>query len=65
MKCHYNSINAFRPSDVSKLTNIGSDNSLTPGRYQAIKWTYAAVLWIGTLRTNFGCLSVIKFYEKP
>ena len=52
MKCYYNSINALRPSDVRKLTIIGSDNGLSPGLCQAISWTNDAVLWIGTLRTN-------------
>ena len=34
---------------VSKLTSIGSDNGLSPGRRQAIIWTNA-----GVLGTNFG-----------
>ena len=38
---------------VSKLTIIGSDNGLSPGRRQAIIWTNAGVLLIGTLGTNF------------
>ena len=38
---------------VSKLTSIGSDNGLSPGRRQAIIWTNAAILLIGPLRTNF------------
>ena len=38
---------------ISKLTIIGSDNDLSPGRYQAIIWTNAGLLSIGTLRTNF------------
>ena len=36
---------------VSKLTIIGSDNSLSPGRRQAIIWTNAKIL-IQTLWTN-------------
>ena len=36
-----------------KLTNIGSDNGLSPGRRQAIIWTNAGILLIGTLGTNF------------
>ena len=32
---------------VSKLTIIGSDNGLSPGRRQAIIWTNAVVLFIG------------------
>ena len=38
---------------VSKLTIIGSDNGLSPGRRQAIIWTNAEILLIGPLGTNF------------
>ena len=38
---------------VSKLTIIGSDNGLSPDRRQAIIWTNAGILLIGTLGTNF------------
>ena len=38
---------------VSKLTSIGSDNGLSPGRRQAIIWTNAWILLIGPLGTNF------------
>ena len=38
---------------VSKLTNIGSDNVLSPGRCQAIIWTIAGILLIGPLGTIF------------
>ena len=38
---------------VSKLTIIGSDNVLSPGRRQAIIWTNAGILLIRTLGTNF------------
>ena len=38
---------------VSKLTNIGSDNGLSPGRRQAIIWTNAEIFLIRTLGTNF------------
>ena len=38
---------------VSKLTIIGSDNSLLPGQCQAIIWTNAGILLIGPLETNF------------
>ena len=38
---------------VSKLTVIGSDNSLSPDRPQAIIWTKAGILLIGPLGTNF------------
>ena len=42
-------INSLRPS---KLTIIGSDNGLSPDRRQAIIWTNAGILLIGTLGTN-------------
>ena len=38
---------------VGKLTIIGSDNGLWPGRRQAIIWTNAGILLIGPLGTNF------------
>ena len=38
---------------VSKLTIIGSDNGLSPVRRQAIIWTYAGILLIRPLGTNF------------
>ena len=38
---------------VSKLTTIGSDNGLSPGRRQANIWTNAGILSIGSLGTNF------------
>ena len=38
---------------VGKLTIIGSDNGLSPGRRQAIIWTSAGILLIGPLETNF------------
>ena len=38
---------------VSKLTIIGSDNGLSPGRRQAITWTNVGILLIGPLGTNF------------
>ena len=38
---------------VSKLTSIGSDNGLWPGRRQAIIWTNAGILLIGPLGTDF------------
>ena len=36
---------------VSKLTSIGSDNGLSPGRGQAIIYTNAEILLIGPLGT--------------
>ena len=38
---------------VGKLTIIGSDNGLSPGRRQAIIWTNAGILLIEHLVTNF------------
>ena len=38
---------------VSKLSTIGSDNGLSPERRQAIIWTKAGILLIGTLGTKF------------
>ena len=38
---------------VVKLTTIGSDNGLSPGRRQDIIWTNAGILLIRTLGTNF------------
>ena len=42
---------------VVKLTIIGSDNSLSPGRRQAIIWTNAGILSIEPLGTNFSEIS--------
>ena len=38
---------------VRKLIIIGSDNGLSPGWHQAIIWTYAGILLIWNLQTNF------------
>ena len=38
---------------VSRLTIIGSDNGLSPGRRQANIWTNAGILLFGPLGTNF------------
>ena len=46
---------------VSKHTNIGSDNGLSPGWRQAIIWTNAGILLIGPLGTNFSG-TLIKIY---
>ena len=46
---------------VDKLTIIGSDYDLSPVRCQAIIWTNARLLSIGTLGTNFSEL-VIDIY---
>ena len=44
---------------IGKLTIIGSDNGLLPGRRQAIIWTIAAVLLIGRLGTNFNEILIV------
>ena len=50
---------------VSKLTNIGSDNGLSPGRRQAIIWTSAGMLLIGPLETNFSEILIeIHFHSR-
>ena len=49
-------VNWLRPSDAymrQKLTIIGSDNGLSPGRRQALIWTNAGILLTGPLRTKF------------
>ena len=48
---------------VSKLTIIGSDNGLSPGRHQAIIWTNAGILLIRPLGTNFDemLIEILKF----
>ena len=49
---------------VGKLTIIGSDNGLSPGRRQAIIWTNAGILLIRTLGTNFSdILGVIHSFS--
>ena len=51
-------VNSLRPSDaymhicVSKLTNVGSNSGLSPGRHRAIIWTNAGILFIGPLGRN-------------
>ena len=45
---------------VSKLTNVDSDNGLSPGRQQAIIWTNAGILLIGPLGTNFSEIVIGK-----
>ena len=43
---------------VSKLTIIGSDNGLSPGRCQAIIWNNAGLLLIEPLGTHFSKISI-------
>ena len=51
---------------VGKLTGIGSDNGLSPGRCQAIIITNAGILLIGPLGTNFSkiLIEIHKFSFK-
>ena len=51
---------------VSKLTIIGSDNGLSPGRRQAIIWTNAGILLIGPLVTNFSeiLIEIYTFFNQ-
>ena len=49
-------INSLGPIDAymfGKLTIIGTDNGLSPGRRQAITWTYAGSLLMRHFGTNF------------
>ena len=48
---------------VNKQTIIGSDNSLSPGRHQAILWTNGGLLWIGPLGTSVNEISCIFIRE--
>ena len=48
---------------VNKQTIIGSDNSLSPGRHQAILWTNGGLLWIGPLGTSVNEVSCIFIRE--
>ena len=43
---------------ISKITIIGSDNGLSPGRRQTIIWTNVGILFIGPLGTNFNETSI-------
>ena len=47
-----------RVTHIYKLTIIGSDNGLSPGRRQAITWTNVGILLIGPLGTNFNETSI-------
>ena len=49
---------------VGKLSIIGSDNGLLPGRRQAIIWTNAGILLIEPLGTNFSEILIgIKIFS--
>ena len=47
---------------VSRITVIGSDNGLSPGRRIAIIWTNAGILLIGPLGTNFSEIFLLEIY---
>ena len=51
---------------VDKLTSIASDNGLSPGWRQAIIWTNAGILLIGSLGTNFSefLIAILTFSFK-
>ena len=51
---------------VNKLTNIGSDSSLSSDQCQAIIWTNVEILIIGLLGTNFSeiLMEINKFSFK-
>ena len=51
---------------ISKLTMIGSDNGLSPGRRKAIFWTNAWILLTGPLGTNFSeiLIEILTFSSK-
>ena len=44
---------------IGKLSIIGSDNGLSPGRRQAIIWTSAGILLIGPLGTHFNEILIV------
>ena len=46
---------------ASKLTINGSDNGLSPSRRQAIIWTNAIILLIGSLGTNFSKILIVMY----
>ena len=48
---------------VSKLTIIGSDNGLSPGRRQAIIWINDGILLIWPLGTNFRFISKFEHFH--
>ena len=50
---------------VGKLTVTGSDNGLSPGRRQAVIWTYAEILLIGLLGTKFSEILIIEIETFP
>ena len=43
---------------VSKLTTIGSDNGVSPGRHQDIIWTHDGILLIGDLGTKISAIVI-------
>ena len=53
VNCLINSLRPITRICVSKLSIIGSDKGLSPGRHQAIIWTKAGISLIRNLGTNF------------
>ena len=51
--CHLTHWSRVTHICVGKLTTIGADNGLSPGRRQAMVWTNAEILLMGPLGTNF------------
>ena len=49
---------------VGKLTIIGSDNGLSPGRRPAIIWTNAEMLLFGPLGSNFCECEIVVEIDK-
>ena len=51
---------------ASKVTIIGSDNGLAPGRRQTIIWTSDGILLIGPLWTSFGeiLIGIQRFHSR-
>ena len=47
---------------VGRLTSIGSDNGLSPGRRQSIIWTNVGILVIGPLGINCSEISIDIFH---
>ena len=43
---------------VVNLTIMGSDNGVSPGRFQAITWTNVGILLIGPLGTNLNAMLI-------
>ena len=58
---HWGRVTFINNMCISKLTTIGSDNGLMPGRCQAIIWTYVGILLIWILGTNLNEIHPFSF----